>query len=519
MSLGKPAISIVLTGLLLAFSFPPFAFPFVNCVALIPLLRRWLAAEDTRSIYLHSFYSFLIVFAVSFSWPLRHAYFSTAFASLSGVLLIPMIMALPFAAALPVKQKFGTATGLTALSSFFLAQEWFWSHGPIAMPSALLGHTLADHLYLNQFADIAGVPGLSLWVLGMNLLLLLAFDASQATTKWRIAKPRPLILALLLLALPLGYSQWRLMDVINTSDSAITALIIQPAPTPQAWTATNDTSRVHLLLAATDTALSKKPEAAPDLVIWPETAIPAPLDPTHQAASLIPVQIWTNRTGIPLLAGAISHLPDVQDPSVAFANSALLFNPTTPHQLYHKNRLVPFAEQVPFESLVQGLSFLRVEAGGVAGYQAGNAQPLFNFGDTRAGVLICFETLFGDYTRRYVKNGASVLIALSNIGWWGPVPAPDQYLSLSRLRAIETRRSLIISTVTGPSAVIEASGQIRPLTSWMVPDAVTATVSIRNGQTIYTRFGDWISLLALVLSAGFGIVYLLARWRLAFLAE
>ncbi len=509
----------MLSGLLLAFSFPPFAFPFVNCVALIPLLRRWLAAEDTRSIYLHSFYSFLIAFAVSFSWPLRHAYLSTAFASLSGVLLIPMIMALPFAAALPIKHKFGRATGLTALVSFFLAQEWFWNHGPIAMPSALLGHTLADQLYLNQFADIAGVPGLSLWVLGMNLLLLLAFEAGQVTTKRWIVKPGPLSLALLLLALPLGYSQWRLTSVMNTDDNAITVLIVQPAPLPQEWTATNDTSRVNRLLATTDKALANKPDVLPDIVIWPETAIPASPDPNDQAAYLIPVQEWTNKTGMPFLAGAISHLPDIEDPAVAFANSALLFNPTSAHQLYHKNRLVPFAEQVPFESFVRGLSFLRVEAGGVAGYQAGDAQPLFNFGDTRTGVMICFETLFGDYTRRYVKDGASVLIALSNIGWWGPAPAPDQYLSFSRLRAIETRRSLIISTVTGPSAVIEASGEIRRLAPWMTPDTVTATVSLRNGQTIYTRLGDWISLLALALSIGFAITYLLARRRLTFLSE
>lgn len=509
----------MITGLLLAFSFPPFAFPFVNCVALIPLLRLWLAAEDTRTIYLYSFYSFLIVFAVSFSWPLRHAYFSTAVASLSGVLLIPMIMALPFAAALPIKHKLGHAIGLTALASFFLAQEWFWSHGPIAMPSALLGHTLADQLYLNQFADIAGVPGLSLWVLGMNLLLLLAFDAGQATTKRRVVKPGPLTLALLLLALPLGYSQWQLTSVKNTNGNAITALIVQPAPVPQEWTATNDPSRVNFLLATTDKALSEKPDVAPDLVIWPETAIPAPPDPNDQAAALIPLQEWTNRTEIPLLAGTIWHLPDIQDPAVAFANSALLFNPTSPHQLYHKNRLVPFAEHVPFEPFVQGLSFLRVDAGGVAGYQAGQTQPLFNMSDTEAGVLICFETLFGDYTRHYVKDGATVLVALSNIGWWGAAPAPDQYLSFSRLRAIETRRSLIISTVTGPSAVIEASGETKRLAPWMASDAVTATVSLRNGQTIYTRFGDWISLLALVLAGAFTIVYLVARWRPAFLSR
>jgi apolipoprotein N-acyltransferase len=411
-------------------------------------------------------------------------------------------MALPFAAAILVKRRHGVSWGLTALGAFTLLQEAFWNHGPLAMPSALFGHTLAEHPYLNQPADLAGVPGLSLWVLMMNLLLLFALERPPASGGRIRIRPAPLAGAGVLLLASLAYSTWRLHPRIEPSEHAITALLLQPAPQPDAWASLDDGPRLQRLLAATDSALSRI-APPPDLLIWPETAIPASPAGIPQETYWLPVQQWVDETGLPLLAGAISRVPEAPDPSVAFANSALLFTPTRPMQAYHKNRLVPFAERVPFESFYRGLSLLRVDAGGVGGYQAGASRPLLVSGSLEMGVLICFETLFGDYSRRYVRDGAPILNALSNIGWWGPSPAPAQYLAFTRLRAIETRRSLIVSTVTGPSALIEPSGTLHSLSNWMEEDAVLVKAPLRHETTLYTRLGDWISLLALLASIGF----------------
>lgn len=479
--------AICLTGLGLAFSFPPFPFPFVSLFALVPLLLRWHSAEDARRFYLESFYAFLLLFAVTFSWPLNHPYPNTAAASLTGVLLIPMTMAAPFALGIPVRRRLGAAGGLLFGGAAWLTMEGFWLHSPIAMPGALLGHAFANQLYINQIADLAGVAGLSLWVLGSNLLILLLITSGNSVPKW--------VSLLVLLMLPLAYSSLVLTRPrpADAASSQYSIGLVQPGVASTAWSDVRDYGRVARMKALTDSLL-----AGNDIIrtiVWPETSLPVLSGRDDSVVK--DLQAWLEPQRRALLTGAIVRSPS-PDPATGYTNSALLITADS-IQRYDKNRLVPFAERVPFERLTRNLLDLRVEAGGVAGYQPGRRQHALTYGEQAYGILICFESLFGDYGRRYSHRrehtSPPTLVALSNIGWWDTFRAPAQYISFSRLRAIETRRPLLINTVTGPSVAIDRYGRIEKRLGWMETGLLTATQPVDGTNTFYTRTGDWISLL------------------------
>ncbi|MFK7848478.1 MAG: apolipoprotein N-acyltransferase [Rhodothermales bacterium] len=494
---GSRWVAILASGLGLAFSFPPYPFPFVSCLALIPILRRWHNGTDAREIYLDFFYAFLILFTITFSWPLQHPFSQTAIASLSGVLLLPMSLALPFAMGLKVKIKRGPRWGLLTCVVFFLSIEWFWAHGPIAMPGALLGHALANQLYFIQFIDITGVAGLSLWILAINMLLLLMLESKQPLRQYRLIS----LVALLFLAAP-AYSVWKLKTAPDIATKTTRVAAIQPAISSLEWSSEQDKSRVSFLMALTDSlllSLDSSNAAQPDVVLWPETALPV-LE-GHQDSLLIELTAWQKSKSFELITGAILRTP-TSDPLTSYSNSVLLIPRQGPIQQYNKNWLVPFAEHVPFESWLRPLSNLRVDAGGIAGYQPGTQQPLLELAQaqTSIGVLVCFESLFGDYSRRYADNGASFLVALSNIGWWGSRIAPGQYLAFSKLRAIESRRSLILNTVTGPAMVVDPMGRTQASYEWMERGLILTDIPHMNSRSFYVRYGDCLGLLSLVIS-------------------
>ncbi|MEM8487903.1 MAG: apolipoprotein N-acyltransferase [Bacteroidota bacterium] len=479
-----------MSGVLLAVSFPPFPLPFVSCVALIPVLRHSFSQADTRKVYLDFFFVFLILFAITFSWPLRHPFTNTAFASLSGVLLLPMSMALPFAAGNFVQKKAGYLAGAVACCAFFLTVESFWTHGPLAMPGTLLGHSLAHAPYIRQMADVSGVAGLSLWVLTFNFI----YTGLWLAKNKRIRK-KLLLCAIVLLFFPLLYGLIRL-NTLPQHHTTTRVALVQPAVPSILWTDEYDGSRITQLIQLTDSL--HQTAMPPALVIWPETALPLVADNSNQHHQHL--SAWLQTKELPLLAGAILPAPDATGPT-AFTNSAVLHRDSTRIR-YNKNKLVPFAERVPFENLTRKLGQFRVDAGGVAGYQPGHSQNTMAMPDANLGVLICFESLFGGYTRKYIKEGADFLVALSNIGWWGSRFAPAQYLAFSTLRAIETRRALAINTVSGPGLVVDQTGDTIANTTWMQRTVVDVDIPHYRTTSVYATFGDWLSILALLISIG-----------------
>jgi apolipoprotein N-acyltransferase len=259
------------------------------------------------------------------------------------------------------------------------------------------------------------------------------------------------------------------------------------------WADLGDTTRVSALLNLSR-ALVRRSEPAPDLIVWPETAIPP-----NPSTSLYTDQIQTfvDSMDTPILAGAITT---GSADGTAYRNSALLVVPRGAVRTYDKISLVPFAERVPFAGVFRHLERLAIPAGGVQGYEPGRNRAIFEISNYRFGVLICFETLFSSAARAYARDGVHAFVAITQDGWWGNSFGYRQHLAFNRLRSIETGRPMLQVAVTGVSALIHSDGQIRELAGWMEPAAWVVDMPPAAPITPYVRWGDWVTVIAAMMA-------------------
>ncbi len=521
------SVWVLLSGVMLGLSFPPFPTWWLAYVALVPLLVRWSRLPLGWMLLREAYSAFLIMAAIAGHWVLFHEQVLTALTSGLGLLLLPVPMTLPVVASGLAKRRFGFKAGFVVLVAFWLAMEYAMTHGPVALPWLLLGNTQATAGPFNQFADLAGVGGLTLWVWLVNGAIF-----------WMIETPRPVAKAALgaatvaLLAAPVGYGWWR-VDRLETPTASLEVALVQPAVAPGAWSDVTNGARVDLMATLSAQQLqdaTARGARRPDLLIWPETALPVYADARRQRALYDRLATWTTRQEVPLLTGAITRYDSAPSLTVdavvaakyaqvtPYYNSALLFQSGGRVQQVDKIHMIPFAERVPLVEWRPALAALGVASGGVGGYGLGRRIRVLETGPARFGALICYESLFGDHARQLVGQGAAFLAVLSQDGWWGQSAGYRQHFALSRLRAVETRRAVVMGTVTGQSGLIAPDGSVHETTDWMEQTVHQVSVPLLHEPTYYTLHGDWIGraalLLSLVLSVAWGFMTLFfPNWR------
>lgn len=194
-------------------------------------------------------------------------------------------------------------------------------------------------------------------------------------------------------------------------------------------------------------------------------------------------------------------------------NSALMLDAFSPPELFHKSKLVVATEMTPYPAV-----FCKIDdwLGGVMGRCVGQEQtvPLhfdeyarssdstfFAVRSIPVGCAVCYESVYGEYCTRYVRNGAKVLAVITNDAWWGDTPGYVQHLSYSCLRAIETRRWIARSANTGISAIIDPSGKVISHTSWWQPEVLRGKVGLSDEETFFVRNGDFVGRLSTLMAA------------------
>jgi apolipoprotein N-acyltransferase len=126
--------------------------------------------------------------------------------------------------------------------------------------------------------------------------------------------------------------------------------------------------------------------------------------------------------------------------------------------------------------------------------------------------IICYESIYGEWTGKFIKKGANLIGIITNDGWWGDTPGYKQHLTYARMLAIEHRRSVVRSANTGISAVINQTGNIIAKTRWWEEATLKNTVNLNNKLTFYSKFGDWPAHLSLVVSALMILFYIYSRF-------
>ncbi len=332
------------------------------------------------------------------------------------------------------------------------------THGTFGFAWLALGNAGIDMSLPLRLAPIVGVYGLSF------VFCMLAVALACVVLRYSRIRLLPLLLLLTLWLVP------RIPQAVPATDSA---LIIQPDIDPDIeWTG--------LLQEKTEQQLSMLSEALPaPLVIWPE--LPAPLyyysDPEFREAA---TQI-AKRHGY-FLFGTVAYTRENQP-----MNSAVLLGPDGLEVgRYDKIDLVPFGEFVP--PLFSFVNRITQEAGD---FVPGHDIKILPAAGRRLGVFICYESAFPDLVRQFTRQGADVLVNLSNDAYFGRTEARQQHLLLVRMRAVENRRYLVRATNDGITAVVDPAGRIVKRLPPYKELAALIRYGVVESTTFYSRHGDW----------------------------
>jgi apolipoprotein N-acyltransferase len=239
------------------------------------------------------------------------------------------------------------------------------------------------------------------------------------------------------------------------------------------------------------------------LIVWPETAMPFVLllDPSLAAVRTVPATLSND-----LLLGAIS-----MDHQRKFYNSAYVIGKDGQiGGTYSKVHLVPFGEYTPLTTYFPFLERVSVAAGDF--FSGPNHKPLAS-GVGKLGMLICYEGVFPSITNETVREGAEVLVNITNDAWFGPTSAPYQHLAFYIFRAAETDRYVLRAANTGISAVIDPRGRIVARTDIFTERVLKGYFSPRNDLTPYVRYGDYVVLLSIVFLCVIPVFFALGRKR------
>lgn len=511
--LQNPRSAVLLTPLLLFLSWPPLGLGFPSMLALVPLLLI-ARLELKKYRYFLIIYAALFLFNLLTTWWVKNA-------SLGGALFMlfanTMLMCVPFLGYRFTLKRFEPGRALMAFVFYWLGFEYFHFNWEISFPWLTLGNLWAMHPEWVQWYQYTGVLGGSLWVLLINVLLAYAFMASPSK--------RVLSMVALMIIIPMVFSlfqyhQWK----DDPRAQSLSVSIIQPNVDPYAkFNAGEELMQIERFVQL---AVSRANSKA-DLYVLPETAIVEYLDENwiEDFQSIHQLRKWlaTNPTAHLLTGASTYRFFDNEDERSVTArqssngkwydsyNTALMMNQDGVQQTYHKSKLVPGVEKMPYPAFFRFLEPLAIDMGGITGSLGNSKAPVVFTTSSKNAVLtplICYESIYGEYLTKFVQKGANLLAVITNDGWWGNTPGYKQHLHYARLRAVENRRYLIRSANTGISAIINARGDLLQRTKWWEDDVINADVKLLQSTTIYTRLGDYIGRFALFL----GIFFFLGVW-------
>jgi len=249
--------------------------------------------------------------------------------------------------------------------------------------------------------------------------------------------------------------------------------------------------------------------AAPDLVVWPENA--SDIDPFGDAQAMALIDGAVRDVGVPVLVGTLVDGPGPDHVS----NSGIVWDPRTgPGERYVKRHPVPFGEYIPFRSELAGITSRldQIPRDFYAADKPGN----LTLGPARIGDVICFEIAYDGLVRDVVRGGAQVLVVQTNNATYNGTHQPYQQMAMSRLRAVETGRDVLVASTSGISAVVRADGSVAKQAPEKVARTLVARVPLRDGQTLSTRLGAWperVLAVAGLLAAATGVVLQRRRRR------
>lgn len=500
---------------------PPWALPYIQTFSLAILAYHALRAPSAGAAARYGFAFGFGNFACGLYWLYISMHFYGGMAlplAISAVLLLAAALALYAACATALARWLAgiwSASSYSGVRQLFTAALWAsswtlteWLRGTLftGFPWLNIGYAHIEGV-LAPWAPIMGVYGVAWLAAFASAAIALLACAKDTKNDAKAAVGVGLAIVSGLIGIGLGHVAWTKPQ----GDPLIVRLVQGNIPQSEKFDPVlmNRGIATYLELAALP---PKTPDGEPDLIVLPETVMPLFQDSIAPAAW----QKWRDvaaQRNADILMGV--PLRDQRDGTMRYTNSAIAFDASTPlaaltqaapPQRYDKHHLVPFGEFIPpgFRWFVDAMKIP------LGDFDRGETrQPVFQIEGQRIAPDICYEDVFGEEIIRSVRDheehgpGATILVNLSNLAWFGDSWSLRQHLQISRMRALESGRPMIRATNTGMTAAIDPHGVVRAALAPMSKGVLDVEVQGMTGLTPYVRWGNipvlvWTMLLLLL---------------------
>ncbi len=514
-------LSALFSGLLLWLSWPERGFTPLIFIALTPLLwleEQFLSRETRkagRKMFGYYFLAMLCWNVLTTYW----IWYSSNVGSIVAIVANSFLMCVIWLMYFSTRRRYGTFIGYFSIICYWIAFEYLHLNWDLSWPWLTLGNVFATNTEWIQWYEYTGALGGSLWVLLSNMVLYQfiknLFKSDSMPKIRRINTVALASVSIILLAAPLLLSNYIYNRRPDRGDP-VSVVVVQPNIDPyNEKFAGPPAEQLAKLLRLGSTLI----DSSTELLIGPETALPQGI---WEEEIFLDKNIRTLRQfnaafpHLQILVGLSSYHAYKQGEKHSLTarkftdaeayydayNSAMLLNHGDSIQLYHKSKLVPGVEIMPYPGVFGFLEGYTIELGGTSG-SLGRQSERTNF-ITSSGIkiapAICYESIYGGFMSNYMRAGAEMIAIITNDGWWKNTPGYRQHKDYARLRAVEFRKSIARSANTGISCFINQRGEIIQETKWWEEDAIKQTIYKNSITTFYARYGDYIGFIFAFLS-------------------
>jgi apolipoprotein N-acyltransferase len=396
--------------------------------------------------------------------------------------------------------------------ALWIGVELLHTRWQFAYPWLTLGNVFAAWPQIIQWYEYTGVFGGSLWVLLVSIAALKLYNFKQ---EFGAIPTKKIFNQLFIYVLAPLFLSFYILNGRHSgkADKSKKAeiTIVQPNLNPyEKFGSIAPYLQMQKILNLTASKLNP----ITHLALIPETAITEDIDERNfnqnNSVNLLDTFI-NNHAGLSILSGASTFKfyfdKNEVTPTARFYqdniyydyyNTAVFKNSQSSWQVYHKSKLVPGVENMPYVNVFSFLKKFVINLGGTSGGLGKDKEPS-NFTDVNKvqyAPVICYESVFGEYVTDYVKKGANVICIITNDAWWGNTAGYRQHFEYAKLRAIENRRYVARSANTGISGFIDDEGNTIQKTKWNEAIAINGKVKVNYEITFYTKYGDYIAYMA-----------------------
>ncbi len=484
-------------------------------VALVPLLWISDSAEDSRKGWWNTFFMALLTFVlwnVSTVWWIWNA---TPVGPIAATIVSSTLSMIAFMTFHTVSKRSSKALSYTLLISLWIALEYWYTNTSLSWPWLLLGNGFSSDIWAIQWYEYCGLFGGSLWVLLSNIFI---YEA------WKSRKRSTAIVAAAVALLPLLLSVVIYFSYQEPDEGKIKVAAVQPNIHFGRADRPSDKAQAANLID-----LAGQGDADADFVLLPECAIPGYIYVSNIERSPIVGELREvlrdNYDDAALISGVstVQFYEDGAQTSTArkrdnqyydIFNSAIYIPAYGQPHLHHKAKLVVGTESVPFVWLLKSFDSLIIDLGGSLGQLGvGTKRVVFDDPAASVGAAICYEALYGAYYGEFVQNGAKAMFIISNDCWWDNTPGYRHLFSMSALRAVEHRRAIARSANTGISGFISSRGDKLESMGWDQRGVLNGEVALNSKITFYTRHGDYVARVAILMAILSLLNYMVFRIR------